>query len=114
MVWGSIPIQAQNWIQQMACIRSGRCMVVFKILLIIFTASDLVSESLSPICQLSYVDTVGIRIYFDDIRIRSCTAHEVMPTATLKKMAAIRVICLNWESPNVVPNILTRSRVPIA
>ena len=48
MVWGSIPIQAQNWIQQMACIRSGRCMVVFKILLIIFTASDLVSESLSP------------------------------------------------------------------
>ena len=89
-------------------------MVVFKILLIIFTALDLVSESLLHICQLSYVDTVGIRVYFDDIRIRSCTAHEVMPTATLKNMAAIRVICLNWESPNVVPNILTRSRVPMA
>ncbi len=89
-------------------------MVVFKILLIIFTASDLASESLVHICQLSYVDTLAIRIYFEDIRIRSCTAHEVMPTATLKNMAAIRVNCLNWESPNVVPNILTRSRVPMA
>ncbi len=89
-------------------------MVVFTILLIIFTASDLVSESLFPICQLSYVDTVGNRVYFDDIRIRSWTAHEVMPTAILKNMAAITVICLNWESPNVVPNNLTRSRVPMA
>ena len=89
-------------------------MVVFTILLIIFTASDLASESLCPICQLSYVDRLGVLIYFDDIRIRSWTAHEVMPTAILKNMAAIRVICLNWESPNVVPNILTRSRVPMA
>ena len=49
MVEESIPIQAQNWIQQMACIRSGRCIVVLTILLIIFTASDLASESLFPL-----------------------------------------------------------------
>lgn len=89
-------------------------MVVFTILLIIFTASAFASESLFPICQLSYVDTVSIRIYFDDISLRSWTAHEVMPTARLKNMAAITVICLNWESPNVVPKILTRLRVPMA
>ena len=46
-------------------------MVVFTILLIIFTASDFASESLFPICQLSYVDTMDLLIYFDDIRIRS-------------------------------------------
>ena len=54
------------------------------------------------------------RIYFDEIKIRSCTAQEVMPTAMLKNRAAIKVNCLNCESPKVVPNILTRSIVPMA
>ena len=44
--WDLLPIQAQNWTQQIACIRSGRCMVVFKILLIIFTAPVLAPSSL--------------------------------------------------------------------
>ena len=41
-----LPIHAQNWIQQMACIRSGRCHVVLRILLTVFKAPDLESLSL--------------------------------------------------------------------
>ena len=42
----SLPIHAQNWTQQMACIRSGKCIVIFRILLSCLSAPDLTSASL--------------------------------------------------------------------
>lgn len=45
VVW-FLPIQLQNWIQQMACIRFGRCRVVLRMCATIRTAPDLASESL--------------------------------------------------------------------
>lgn len=52
--------------------------------------------------------------YLAESRTRSCTAHDVIETATSNDIAAITVICLNCVSPIEEPNMLTTFIEPMA
>lgn len=57
-----LPIQAQNWTQQIACIRSGKCQVVLRILLIILAAPVFASASLTCISLGQCKNLVGTSV----------------------------------------------------
>lgn len=53
-----------------------------------------------------------VKSYLADTRTRSLTAYDVVNTETSNEIEDITVICLNWVSPNRVPNVDTISMEP--
>jgi len=67
-----------------------------------------------PVALVSKPTRVKGKItYFEEINMRSSTAHVVIPTVTRKNTADKKVNCLNCESPKRLPKILSRSIVPM-
>jgi hypothetical protein len=80
----------------MSCMRGGTCNVV-----VIIWRSSLITLTLASKSRV-------------EIKTLSITAYEVTPFMKMRTKPDIIVNCLNWESPKVILNTLTRSMVPVA
>lgn len=94
----NIPIHDQKCAQQIACTLGGRCRSVVQIVRIAdATLPSSLPFSLPPLATRTF----------------SVTAQHVNAQVDSTAKMEMRASCLNCESPNLVPKVVTRSTDPM-